>query len=321
MLEENMNQIKLRDNLIYEPIVLKPSIKQYFSSTSSHQRLLEDKIRLAAFKKAIYEVVKPGDVVMDIGAGTGVLTRFALEAGASMVYAIEENSDILEIARENPTIKRNKEKVHMIPLNSKEVPTSYVKSLPDVIISETLGSLAFNEGILSNIHDAKRFFKPTTVVIPETIRLMLSPCRYVGAIEEKAFFLYENKNEIILSDQTYCILEVKLNSSFPLNFHSTTNLTFSINAFDWLCLWFEADLSKKQGITTSSNNRKTSWGQGLINISTFSDFNNLQITIHHVAKKCNHCAVGYLFSCNGFELFQRINGNETINYKLIMEAY
>lgn len=55
----------------------------------SHEQLVFDKIRCDTFREAIHRVVKPGDVVVDLGAGTGLLSFFALEAGAHHVYAIE----------------------------------------------------------------------------------------------------------------------------------------------------------------------------------------------------------------------------------------
>ena len=52
---------------------------------SFHQSLIADRRRLLTFCKAIKQVVQPGDVVMDIGVGTGVLSLAAIQAGASKV--------------------------------------------------------------------------------------------------------------------------------------------------------------------------------------------------------------------------------------------
>lgn len=54
----------------------------------------QDKTRTNAFRDAIFSAVKKGDVVIDSGTGTGILAQFAIDAGASKVYAIEFNRDL-----------------------------------------------------------------------------------------------------------------------------------------------------------------------------------------------------------------------------------
>ena len=66
--------------------------------------MLADTARMTTYKQAIERHVKPGMVVIDAGAGTGVLAIFAAKAGARKVYAIE-HSDMAEriqwLAEEN----------------------------------------------------------------------------------------------------------------------------------------------------------------------------------------------------------------------------
>src|SRR6516162_210418 len=55
-----------------------------------HREYLTDEPRLTCFRKAVGEVVRPGDVVVDLGSGTGVLGLFACKAGAGKVYSIDQ---------------------------------------------------------------------------------------------------------------------------------------------------------------------------------------------------------------------------------------
>ena len=60
-----------------------------FAGQAVHVRMLNDRQRTSRYLAAIREVVRPGDVVVDIGTGTGILEAAAAAAGARHVYAIE----------------------------------------------------------------------------------------------------------------------------------------------------------------------------------------------------------------------------------------
>lgn len=56
--------------------------------------MLEDDIRTGIYRKAILDNKElfQGKIVMDVGAGTSILSIFAAQAGAKKVYAVEASN-------------------------------------------------------------------------------------------------------------------------------------------------------------------------------------------------------------------------------------
>lgn len=137
--------------------------------------MLSDKVRMQAYREAIFKVVKPGDVVVDLGAGTGILSIWAVQAGASKVYAIEKTNAI-ELAKEIARANHCLDKIEFINKNSSDV------ELPEkanVLISETLGSFGIDENTLKFTIDARqRFLLEDGVMLPQSLDL------FVAAVED-----------------------------------------------------------------------------------------------------------------------------------------
>lgn len=60
-----------------------------------HREMLNDKQRVEAYRVALEKSVA-GKVVVDVGAGTGLLSIMSAEMGAKKVYAIEFSSIVKE---------------------------------------------------------------------------------------------------------------------------------------------------------------------------------------------------------------------------------
>jgi hypothetical protein len=137
--------------------------------TPVHTLMLNDRARTEGFIRAIEAVVRAGDVVVDIGTGTGILAMAAARAGARRVFAIEPSS-MADTA--TAVFKANGFDDRITVLRG----TSFAVSLPepaDVIVTEMLGHHALDEGLLGLIADARaRHARPEARVIPRRLAVM-----------------------------------------------------------------------------------------------------------------------------------------------------
>lgn len=136
-----------------------------------HHSMLADEVRTSSFLRAILATVERGDVVVDIGSGTGVLSLFAAMAGASRVYSIEREP-IIEIAREIASRNGFSESIVFVEGSS---PNVEIPERVDVLITETIGNMGFDEGISTWVADAKeRFLKPDATIVPRQVDAVAS---------------------------------------------------------------------------------------------------------------------------------------------------
>jgi 2-polyprenyl-3-methyl-5-hydroxy-6-metoxy-1,4-benzoquinol methylase len=69
------------------------------SELNEHGSYVSDVVKIDAYRRALTNLIRPDDVVIDMGCGTGLLGLLALEAGAAKVIAVD-SGPILELARE-----------------------------------------------------------------------------------------------------------------------------------------------------------------------------------------------------------------------------
>ena len=150
-----------------------------------YHQMLSDPVRMQAWHRAIRQTVRPGDVVVDLGAGTGILGLWALKAGAAKVYAIEK-TDAIRLARELARANGLEARMEFIQANSMEVE---LPGRADVLVSETLGSFGIDENTLQFTRDAvRRFLKPGGALIPQALELYLAPVEDAAVYERLDFW-------------------------------------------------------------------------------------------------------------------------------------
>lgn len=67
---------------------------QFYGYLSQQQNMMQDYVRTSTYQRAflVNEVDFKDKVVLDVGAGSGILSFFAVQAGAKKVYAVEASS-------------------------------------------------------------------------------------------------------------------------------------------------------------------------------------------------------------------------------------
>lgn len=137
-----------------------------------HRHYLADTPRLDAFDAALRATVQPGDVVLDLASGTGILGLLACQAGARRVYAIEAGG-IVELARELARANGYGDRIVSIHDLSSRV---QLPERVDVIVTDAAGRFGFDGGIIEILSDARRrFLKPNGRVIPRSLTLSVAP--------------------------------------------------------------------------------------------------------------------------------------------------
>jgi SAM-dependent methyltransferase len=177
-----------------------------YAELEVHRTMIRDRVRTEAFRRAIESVVRPGDVVLDVGAGSGILSLFAARAGAGRVYAVERTA-VAALAQRLAAANGVAEIIEVFHGDVMEV------ELPgpvDVIVSEWLGGFGIDEGMLGPVIAARdRWLKPGGIMIPRTVTAWTAlVCdRYSGGMAE---FLRHNPYGLNLDD----LAEMTVNEIF-----------------------------------------------------------------------------------------------------------
>ncbi|XP_012083937.1 probable histone-arginine methyltransferase 1.4 isoform X2 [Jatropha curcas] len=147
----------------------------YYGQLLHQQNMLQDYVRTGTYYAAVIENRADffGRVVVDVGAGSGILSLFAAQAGAKHVYAVEA-SEMAEYARKliagNPSLG---ERITVIKGKVEEVE---LPEKADIMISEPMGTLLVNERMLESYVIARdRFLHPNGKMFPTVGRIHMAP--------------------------------------------------------------------------------------------------------------------------------------------------
>lgn len=138
----------------------------------SHETLLSDANRNRAFYRALKRTVTKDSSVLDIGSGTGIWAVAAARLGARRVVAIEQDPLLTGLIKKLAKDNRVENRIEVVQGDSRQIQLAREF---DIVVSETIGYLVFDESIVPIMIDAReRFLKTGGILIPETVALVVA---------------------------------------------------------------------------------------------------------------------------------------------------
>ena len=135
--------------------------------------MIKDRLRNEFFYKALQKHASE-KIVLDMGAGTGILSFYALSHGAKFVYVIEQSKEMSEIADKILSENFDRSRFKILNLNFWDGNLNeHINHKIDVLVSETVGPGLFDQGMLYTWHHIKEFISSDFISIPDTLSINL----------------------------------------------------------------------------------------------------------------------------------------------------
>lgn len=141
---------------------------------SFHHHLLRDRERLDGYAEAIRRVVKPGDVVADVGSGSGVLAWLAWRAGARKVHAVESNTNSYRMLLR--LVRLNGATGHVIPTLGDGTQWTPPEDV-DVVLCELMETGLLHESIAAVMRNVHAWSRRPRAIVPKSVRLLVEGVR------------------------------------------------------------------------------------------------------------------------------------------------
>ncbi|CAH1782608.1 unnamed protein product [Owenia fusiformis] len=270
---------------------------EYFRSYSDigiHEDMIADSVRTNAYRLAIlrnFEKIR-GKVVLDVGAGTGILSAFCVQAGAKTVYAVEASDMAEQIKR---VAKGNNMAEKIIVLQSKMEDAELPEKV-DVIVSEWMGYFLLYETMLPSVIYARdNWLKQNGLILPDSATLYMAPINHTDFYEERLTF-WEKVEETFKVNMSSlvpyarkCLTEHIHVKTIPienvlaqyskiahidLNTVTTSQLSHMKESFTFQCYgcntlhgfasWFKVEFSADVELSTSPYCEDTHWQQSVL---------------------------------------------------------
>ncbi|KAH8413234.1 hypothetical protein KR009_009073, partial [Drosophila setifemur] len=150
-----------------------------YSIFQIHELMLKDRPRQEAYYNAILgnKDLFKDKIVMDVGAGTGILSAFCAKAGARLVYAVEASNVATKVALDLIEDNGLTDVVKVIHSRVEEFELPSEAQKVDIIVSEWMGFYLLHEGMLDSVLLARdKFLKEDGQLFPSECTMFVAPC-------------------------------------------------------------------------------------------------------------------------------------------------
>ncbi len=253
--------------------------------------MVSDRPRTNAFAAAIREVVQPGDVVLDVGTGTGILAMLAARAGARQVYAIDA-TDISAVASDLVRANGLSDRIQVLHGRAGEL---RLDQKVDLIVSEWLGNAAFAEGMLHAVLDARDHnLTPHGRMLPATVRVLIAPLdepvlyhnegpgfwrarihdldfsslQKIELFQGRTIQIRVEPAAVLAPGQALLELDLLTTTLDDVWFEGQLDFVpVRDGVLNGFCVWFEAELSRSVLLDTGPYSPETHWAQTYMSFS------------------------------------------------------
>ncbi|MEO6501976.1 MAG: 50S ribosomal protein L11 methyltransferase [Jatrophihabitantaceae bacterium] len=252
-----------------------------------HFPMLNDEGRNHAFATALRQQVRPGDHVLDIGSGSGLLAMLAIQAGAARVTSCEADPLLAAVARQVIQSNGFSDVITVIAARSTDLEVGHGLDEPvDLIVTEIVDCGLIGEGLLPTLeHARQRLLKPGGRLIPHAARvagavLSCPSARHLNSVQATQGLDLEAMNSLstpghfplrldtwphtLLSDQIE-IFDIDLVDEPLADGSRVLRLPITESAAaDGLVAWFELDLAEGLTLDNAPGNAGSHWMQAYL---------------------------------------------------------
>uniref|UniRef100_A0A8C6WEA9 Coactivator-associated arginine methyltransferase 1, like n=1 Tax=Neogobius melanostomus TaxID=47308 RepID=A0A8C6WEA9_9GOBI len=140
---------------------------------SLQQSLLQDYHKTATYHRAILlnETDFKDKVVLDVSSGSGMMSFFAVQAGAAKVIRVEPGP----LAKYTQVLVQSNGLSDKILVLNSEVDSVLRPEAVDVIVSEPMGHMLVSDRLVEKVLSAKKCLKPNGLMFPSWADLHVAP--------------------------------------------------------------------------------------------------------------------------------------------------